>query len=67
MFSVFSTYLLVVLLKFRAGALVGYIIQFRIQRVSTLHTFDAPTPQKIINTLKKRVERNFECSCSKFE
>ena len=39
---VFSTYLIVFLLKFRSGELVGCEIWFRIQRVPTLHTFDGP-------------------------
>ena len=37
---VFSTYLLVSLLKFRSGDLVGCKIKFCIQRVSTRHTFE---------------------------
>ena len=50
--SVFSTYLIVFLLKFRSGELVGCRIWFRIQRVPTVHTFDGPTTQKIRNTWK---------------
>ena len=38
----FSTYLPVLLLKFRSGVLIGYTIKFRIQRVPTWHTFDGP-------------------------
>ena len=37
---VFSTYLLLFLLKFRSGDLVGCGIKFRIQRVPTPHIFD---------------------------
>ena len=39
---VFFTYLLVFLLKFRSGELVGCGIKFCIQRVPTQHTFDGP-------------------------
>ena len=39
---VFSTYLLVFLLKFQSGELVGCGIKFYIQRVPTWHTFDGP-------------------------
>jgi hypothetical protein len=38
-----KTYLLIGLLKFQVYELVGCIIKFHIQRVSTLHTFDRPT------------------------
>ena len=43
---IFSTYLPVVLLQFQVGALVGRGIQFRIQQVPTLRTFDGPLPTK---------------------
>ena len=44
---VFLTYLLVFLLKFRSGELVGCGIKVHIQRVPTRHTFDGPRyPQK---------------------
>ena len=39
---VFLAYLLVFLLKFRSGELVGCGIKFCIQRVPTWHTFDGP-------------------------
>ena len=39
---VISTYLLMGLLKFRAVTLVGCKIQFLIQEVPMLHTFDEP-------------------------
>ena len=50
---VFSTYLIVFLLKFRSGELVGCGIWFRIQRVPTLHTFDGPRYPKNKKCLKK--------------
>ena len=50
---VFSTYLLVFLLKFQSGELVGCVIWFRIQRVPTLHTFDGPRYPKNKKYLKK--------------
>ena len=44
---VFSTYLLVFLIKFQSADLVGCGIKFCIQRVPTRHTFDGPQkPQK---------------------
>ena len=49
---VFSTYLPVFLFKFWAGDLVGCVIQFRIQRVPTLHTFDGPRYPKNKKYLK---------------
>ena len=51
---VFSTYLLVFLLKFRSRELVGCGIWFCIQRVSTLHTFDRPRYPKNKKYLEKR-------------
>ena len=50
---VFSTYLIVFLLKFRLGELVGCGIWFRIQLVPTLHTFDGPNYPKNKKYLKK--------------
>ena len=50
---VFSTYLIVFLLKFRSGELDGCGIWFRIQRVPTLHTFDGPLYPKSKKYLKK--------------
>ena len=50
---VFLTYLIVFLLKFRSGELVGCEIWFRIQRVPTLHTFDGPRYTKNKKYLKK--------------
>ena len=50
---VFSTYLIVFLLKFRLGELVGCGIWFHIQRVPTLHTFDGPRYTKNKKYLKK--------------
>ena len=49
---VFSTYILVFLLKFWSGELVGCVIWFRIQRVTTPHTFDGPRYPKTRNTWK---------------
>ena len=43
---VFLIYLLVFLLKFRSGELIGCRIQFFIQRVPTRHTFDGPPYHK---------------------
>ena len=43
---VFLTYLLVFLLKFRSGELIGCVIWFSIQWVPTLHTFYTLLPQK---------------------
>ena len=51
---VFSTYLIVFLLKFRSGELVGCGIWFRIQRVPTVHAFDGPCYPKNKKYLKKR-------------
>ena len=50
---VFSTYLSVILLKFRSGELVGCGIKFCIQRVPTRHTFDGPHYPKNKKFLKK--------------
>ena len=50
---VFLTYLLVFLLKFQSGVLVGCRIKFRIQWVPTLHTFDGPCYPKNKKCLKK--------------
>ena len=50
---VFSTYLIVFLLKFRSGELVGCGIWFRIQWVPTLHTFDGPRYPKNKKYIKK--------------
>ena len=50
---IFSTYLLVFLLKFQAGEIVGCIILFHIQRVLTVHTFDGPNYPKNKKYLKK--------------
>ena len=49
----FSTYLIVFLLKFRLRELVGCGIKFRIQRVPTWHTFDGPHYPKNKKDLKK--------------
>ena len=51
---VFSTYIHVVLLKFRLGALVGWGIQFRIQQVPTWNTFGGPCSTKNKKWMKKR-------------
>ena len=48
----FSTYLPMLLLKFRSGEVIGCGIWFRIQRVPTLHTFDGPLYPKKRNTWK---------------
>ena len=56
---VFSTYLIVFLLKFRSGELVGCGIWFCIQRVPTLHTFDGPRYPKNKKYLKKRDDDKF--------
>ena len=50
----FLTYLLVLLLKFRSGELIGCRIKFCIRRVPTLHTFDGPRYPKNNKYLKKR-------------
>ena len=50
---VFSTYLLVFVLKFRLGAVVGWGIQFRIQQVPTRHTFGGPLYTKNEKYMKK--------------
>ena len=52
--TIFSTYLHVLLLKFQLGALVGWGIQFRIQRVPTWHTFGGPRSTKNKKYMKKR-------------
>ena len=51
---VFSTYIPVLLLKFRSGELVGYGIKLCIQRVPTRYTFDGPCYPKNMKYLKKR-------------
>ena len=51
---VFSTYIHVFLLKFQAGVLVRWGIEFHIQRVLTLHTFDGPRYPQKKKYLKKR-------------
>ena len=51
---VFSTYLLVFLLKFRSRELVGCGIKLCIQRVPTLHTFDGPCYPRNNKFLKKK-------------
>ena len=53
---VFSTYLHVVLLKFRSGALFGWGIQLCIQRVPTWHTFARPHSMK---NKKCTIKNNF--------
>ena len=50
---VFSTYLIVLLIKFRSAKLVGCGIWFHIQRVPTLHTFEVPCYPKNKKYLKK--------------
>ena len=50
---VFSTYLLVFLLKFRLGEIFGCGIKFCVQQVPTLHTFDGPRYPKNKKYLKK--------------
>ena len=50
---IFSTYLLVFLLKFQLGELFGCGIKFRIQRVPTWHTFDGPRYPKNKKYLEK--------------
>ena len=50
---VFSTYLPVLLPKFRLGELVGCIIKFRVQQVPTRSTFDGPYYPKNKTYLKK--------------
>ena len=49
----FSTYLIVFLLKFRSGELVGCGIWFRIQQGPTMHTFDGARYPKNKKYLKK--------------
>ena len=56
---VFSTYLLVFLLKFQATKLPGCIIKFRVQRVPTLHTFDRPHYPQNNKYLKKHDDVEF--------
>ena len=51
---IFSTYLIMFLLKFRSGELIGCGIWFRIQWVPKLHTFDGPRYPKNKKYLKKR-------------
>ena len=43
-----------VLLKFRTGVVIGWGIQFRIQRVPTQHTFGGPRSTKNEKYMKKR-------------
>ena len=50
---VFSTYLPVILIKFRSGYLIGCEIKFRIQQVPIRHTFDEPRYPKNNKYLKK--------------
>ena len=50
---VFSTYIHVLLLKFRSGELVGCGIKFHIEWVPTWHTFDGPCYRKNQKYLKK--------------
>ena len=50
---VFLTHIPMFLLKFRSRELVGCRIKFRIQRVSTRHTFDGPCYPKNNIYLKK--------------
>ena len=50
---VFSTYIIVFLLKFQLRELVGYGIWLCMQRVPTLHTFDGPCYPKNKKYLKK--------------
>ena len=51
---VFSTYLLVFLLKFWLGELVGSRIKFHIQWVPTRHTYDVPRYPQNKKYLKNR-------------
>ena len=51
---VFSKYLLVILLKFPSGELVGCEIKLHIQQVHTQHTFDGPRSPKNQKYLEKR-------------
>ena len=53
LFFVFSTCLVVFLLKFRLRELVGCGIKFRIQRVPTWNAFDEPRYPKNKKYLKK--------------
>ena len=53
---VFSTYLPVVLLKFRLREIVGCGIKLCIQRIPTRHTFDGPCYPKNKKYLKKHDE-----------
>ena len=50
---IFSTYLPMVLLKFQLATLIGWGIQFRIQRVPTWHTFGGPRSMKDKKYMKK--------------
>ena len=50
---IFSTYILMILLKFWLGELVGCRTKFCIQRVPTRHTFDRPRYPKNKKYLKK--------------
>ena len=60
---VFSTYLLVILIKFWSGALIGWGIQFRIQRVPTCNAFGGPHYTKNEKYMKKcdACISNFSC------
>ena len=60
---IFSTYLLVFLLKFQSGELVGCRIRFCIQQVPTLHTFDGPHYPQNKKYLKKRDDDTFDGPC----
>ena len=63
---VFSTYIPVLLLKFRSGELVGCIIKFCIQQVPTLHTFDVPCYPKNKKYLKNVMMMSSSCFLSYF-
>ena len=54
---IFSTYLVMVLLKFRARALVECIIYFLIQGVPMLNTFDGPCYTK-----NEKYVKNYDCN-----
>ena len=58
---VFLTYLLVFLLKFRLGELIGCGIQFFIQRVPTRHTFDGPPYHKNKKYIKNVMMTSSSC------
>jgi len=58
---VFSTYLIVLLIKFWLGELVGCVIWFHIQWVPTLHTFDGPRYPKKKKYLKNVMMMSSSC------